>query len=67
MIEDCGQFDKIIVLINSVYPLELGDLEDYNVDACLWIANPRYYGLPGVANVLTGVANPSGRIGMPRT
>ena len=62
MIDDCGQFDKIIVLINSVYPLELGDLEDYNVDACLWIANPGYYGLPGVVNVLTGEANPSGRL-----
>ncbi len=62
MIDDCGQFDKIIVLINSVYPLELGDLEDYNVDACLWIGNPGYYGLPGVVNVLTGEANPSGRL-----
>ena len=62
MIEDSGKFDKIIVLINSVYPLELGDLADYAVDACLWIANPGYYGLPGVVNVLTGAVNPSGRL-----
>ena len=62
MIRDSGEFDKIIVLVNSVYPLELGDLDDYDVDACLWIANPGYYGLPGVVNVLTGEANPSGRL-----
>ena len=62
MIKDSGDFDKIIVLINSVYPLELGELADYGVDACLWIANPGYYGLPGVVNVLTGAANPSGRL-----
>ena len=62
MIKDRGDFDKIIVLINSVYPLELGELADYGVDACLWIANPGYYGLPGVVNVLTGAANPSGRL-----
>lgn len=62
MIKDSGDFDKIIVLVNSVYPLELGELADYGVDACLWIANPGYYGLPGVVNVLTGAANPSGRL-----
>ena len=62
MIRDSGDFDKIIVLINSVYPLELDELTDYGVDACLWIANPGYYGLPGVVNVLTGAANPSGRL-----
>ena len=62
MINDSGVFDKIIILINSVYPLELGWLEEFNVDACLWIGNPGYYGLPGVINILTGAANPSGRL-----
>jgi beta-glucosidase len=62
MINDSGVFDKIIVLVNSVYPLEFGWLEEYNIDACLWIGNPGYYGLPGVVNILTGAANPSGRL-----
>ena len=62
MINDSGVFDKIIVLINSVYPLELGWLDEYDVDACLWMGNPGYYGLPGVVNILTGAANPSGRL-----
>lgn len=62
MINDSGVFDKIIVIINSVYPLELDWLEQYNVDACLWIGNPGYYGLPGAVNILTGAANPSGQL-----
>lgn len=62
MINESGAFDKIIVIINSVYPIELGWLEEFNVDACLWIGNPGYYGLPGAVNILTGEANPSGRL-----
>lgn len=61
-IEDSGSFDKTIVLLNGSFPIELDWLTDpqYGVDACLWIGNPGYYGLPGVVNVLTGAANPSG-------
>ena len=62
VIRDSGAYDKIIVLLNSVYPLELGWLDEFDVDACLWIGNPGYYGLPGVVNILTGAANPSGRL-----
>ena len=60
MINESGQFDKIVVLLNGAMPMELGWLEEYNVDACLWFGNPGYYGLPGVVNILTGDANPSG-------
>ena len=59
-INDSGKFDKIIVLLNGAMPMELGWLDEYNVDACLWFGNPGYYGLPGVVNVLKGDANPSG-------
>ena len=61
-IENSGEFDKTIVLLNGSFPMELDWLTDpqYGVDACLWIGNPGYYGLPGVVNVLTGAANPSG-------
>lgn len=62
VVRDSGVFDKIIVLINSVYPLELDWLDEFDVDACLWIGNPGYYGLPGVINILTGNVNPSGRL-----
>ncbi len=60
MINDSGKFDKIVVLLNGPLPMELGWLEKYNVNACIWFGNPGYYGLPGLVNILTGDANPSG-------
>jgi beta-glucosidase len=61
MVQESG-FQKIIVLLNSVYQLEVAELADYGVDSILWIGNPGYQGTPGVVNILTGAANPSGRL-----
>lgn len=55
-------FGKIVVILNSVNPMEVGDLKDYGVDAVLWIGNPGFYGLTGVVDVLDGTVNPSGRL-----
>ncbi len=62
MIKDSGKFEKTIVLINSGNPMELGWLDEYDVDACLWIGCPGAEGFEGVANILTGVATPSGHL-----
>lgn len=62
MIKDSGKFKKTIVLINSGNPMELGWLEEYGVDACLWIGCPGQKGFTSVANLLTGAANPSGHL-----
>lgn len=62
MIKDSGKFKKTIVLINSGNAMELGWLEEYGVDACLWIGCPGQKGFVSVANLLTGAANPSGRL-----
>ncbi|SDF16995.1 beta-glucosidase [Fontibacillus panacisegetis] len=64
MIKDSGKFSKTIVLINSAYAMELGWLEEeeYGIDAALWIGNPGLKGFTGVANVITGAADPSGRL-----
>jgi len=61
LIKDSGQFKKLIVVVNSGYAMELGWLADYGVDACLWIGYPGNYGMYGVAQVLMGQADPSGR------
>ena len=63
MIEQSGKFGKTIVLINSAYPMELGWLDEaeYGVDACLWIGGPGLKGFDGVADILVGKADPSGR------
>ena len=62
MIRDSGKFSKIVVLLNSAYPMELGWMDEYNVDACLWIGDPGQRGFEGVANLLTGKENPSGHL-----
>ena len=64
MIEQSGAFEKTVVVINSGYAMELGWLTDeaYGVDACLWVGDPGMYGFAGVANLLSGDANPSGHL-----
>lgn len=62
MIQNSGKFEKVVVLLNSNYPMEVEWLKDYDVDACLWIGTPGQRGFEGVANLLTGAANPSGRL-----
>jgi beta-glucosidase len=56
-------FDTVIVLINAVNAMELGDLEtDDGVDAVLWIGFPGNYGMRGVVDILSGESNPSGAL-----
>lgn len=62
MITASEKFDKVIVLLNSAFPMEVEWLKEYDVDACLWIGNPGIRGFEGVVNLLNGKANPSGRL-----
>ncbi len=62
MIRDSGKFKKIIVLLNSGNPMEVTWVDEYNIDAVLWIGCPGEKGFTGVANILAGQANPSGRL-----
>ena len=55
-------FKKIIYLVNAVVPIEYYNLEnDPDVDGILMISRPGAVGLRGVANVISGDANPSGK------
>lgn len=60
VIRESGAFKKTIVLLNSVFAFELGWLDEYDVDAVLWVGNPGFYGMPGAVRVITGEVNPSG-------
>ena len=65
LLKFCNEnFNKTIVLINSSAAVELGEIEqeEYGVDACLWIGHPGEAGLVGVAQILTGAVNPSGKL-----
>ncbi len=61
----CDNFDKVILLVNTNNPIELGFLEDEeysNIKAALWVGGVGQEGLYGLANVISGDANPSGRL-----
>jgi beta-glucosidase len=54
---------KVIIMLNCNNPVEIEDLKnDAEVDAIVWAGEPGVYGFLGVADVLSGAANPSGRL-----
>ena len=55
-------FQKIVVLLNTPNPLELSFLNDYPIDALLWVGTLGQTGAAGVARLLSGQANPSGKL-----
>ncbi|MCX4312944.1 MAG: glycoside hydrolase family 3 C-terminal domain-containing protein [Clostridia bacterium] len=69
-------FKKVVVIVNSGQPLELGFLEpstgyimhkDYNIapgkiDAALWMGFPGETGTLALGNILNGSVNPSGKL-----
>lgn len=60
--KEVGIFSKVIVLLNTNNAMELGELDDYGVDAILWVGNLGSQGATGVANILTGKVSPSGHL-----
>ena len=62
-------FDKVIIVVNSNAPIEMGFLTDpshyayqANIDAALWIGAPGDTGIMALGKILKGTANPSGRL-----
>lgn len=54
---------KVIILINSVNPMQIQELTDQDgVDAIMQVGLPGAYGFNGVADLLCGRENPSGRL-----
>lgn len=54
-------FDRIILVLNTANIFQVGWLDEYNIDACLYTAGYGNFGSIGMANILAGKANPSGR------
>lgn len=55
-------FEKVIVILNSPNPMECGFAEEYNIDALVWLGYPGSTGAMGLANLLVGKKNFSGRL-----
>lgn len=63
MVEEVtSRFDKVICLINSPAPMEMGFLDNPKIDAAMYIGYPGYYGTMAIPEILTGDVNPSGRM-----
>jgi beta-glucosidase len=62
--KDAGKYDKIIVLCNFTNQVMLDFVDDpqYGVDAVLYSGGIGSKGSVGIANILTGKANPSGKL-----
>lgn len=58
--KQAGVFSKIVAVINSDQAMELGWVDEYDVDACLLSGLPGAVGWTGIANVMTGKVSPSG-------
>ena len=59
------RFEQVIVVLNTENPIEMGFVEEYGVDGCLWTGALGINGMTAVAEVLSGSVNPSG--GLPDT
>lgn len=57
-----ANFENIVVIINSSNAMELGFLDDAEIDAALWIGGPGCEGCNSLGEILTGKINPSGRL-----
>ncbi len=60
--KDQGVFKKVVLIDNSPYALELDWMDEYGVDACLYVGTLGIKGTVGAVNLLTGAANPSGKL-----
>lgn len=72
----CEKFDKVVLVINSSTPMELGFLDaeedgdgtmnayDYasHISAALWIGYPGNSGIMALGDILNGTVNPSGKL-----
>ena len=57
-----GKIKSIVVLINTSNSLQVDFLNDYDVDACLWVGGLGISGTNAVTDILAGKVNPSGSL-----
>ena len=57
-----GKIKSIVVLINTSNALEVDFLNDYSVDACMWVGGLGIAGTNAVTDILAGKINPSGSL-----
>ena len=56
------KFEKVIVLLNTTNTMHAGFLEDYDIDACLYVGITGQSGARAIAKTLNGTYLPSGKL-----
>ena len=57
-----GLLDKIVLVLNTSNPMQFKNLVNYDIDACLWVGFGGTSSFRSLADVLTGRADPNGRL-----
>ncbi|MGM9538945.1 MAG: glycoside hydrolase family 3 C-terminal domain-containing protein [Candidatus Onthomonas sp.] len=55
-------FGTLIVVYNGANAMEMGYLETYDVDACIWAGIPGPNGFNALGKIMSGEVNPSGKL-----
>ncbi len=56
----CGKFETVILMLNVTNPMNLSVLNEYDIDACLWVGATGQEGAYAIGEVLNGTVSPSG-------
>lgn len=57
----CDKFDTVVLMLNVTNPMNLSVLNDYEIDACLWVGATGQEGAYAIGEVLNGTVSPSGK------
>lgn len=55
-------FDDVVVIVNSAQPMELGWVDEYNINGVVWCPSPGEVGFRALGKILSGEVNPSGHL-----
>lgn len=55
-------FETVTAVIMSAHAMELGWLDEYGIDACLWVGSVGRTGAMAVGTIMSGKVNPSGHL-----
>ena len=61
-LKEAGKIKSIVVLINTSNALEVDFLDEFAIDACMWVGGLGIAGTNAVTDILAGKVNPSGSL-----
>lgn len=56
----CDKFEKVVLMLNVTNAMDLSVLDEYAVDACIWVGATGQEGAVAIGEVLNGTVSPSG-------